>query len=276
MTQHQLFPLTLLAAGLVSAAMFEEGPLVGVAQAQRFNGGDEGGDRGDRRFGGPGGRGFGGEGGRRRGFFRRDSNGDGENGGERPRRPDQGSNGRNGDGGSSMSTAEFARQLVKERDKNGNMMLEGDELRELRGPAALADANNDKVITVEEIVARLSDRGGSGSGSSRGSTGGTSSSPNGAAAAAAGKTKREYFGLAGAGGVGDSNSANKRRTYRFTPASERLPAGLPSWFKSSDRNQDGQVAMSEYSRSWSKSKVNDFRRYDLNDDGIVTAKEAVK
>ena len=34
--------------------------------------------------------------------------------------------------------------------------------------------------------------------------------------------------------------------------------------------------MSEYSRSWSASTVAEFRRYDLNDDGIITAKEAAK
>jgi hypothetical protein len=31
--------------------------------------------------------------------------------------------------------------------------------------------------------------------------------------------------------------------------------------------------MSEYSRSWSKSTVSEFRKYDKNDDGIITAKE---
>jgi hypothetical protein len=34
--------------------------------------------------------------------------------------------------------------------------------------------------------------------------------------------------------------------------------------------------MSEYSRTWSERTVAEFRRYDLNDDGIITAKEATK
>jgi hypothetical protein len=32
--------------------------------------------------------------------------------------------------------------------------------------------------------------------------------------------------------------------------------------------------MSEFSRSWSKRTVDEFRKYDQNDDGIITAKEA--
>jgi len=46
--------------------------------------------------------------------------------------------------------------------------------------------------------------------------------------------------------------------------------------EASDANGDGQVSMSEYSRSWSSSAVSEFRRYDLNDDGIITATEAAK
>ena len=34
--------------------------------------------------------------------------------------------------------------------------------------------------------------------------------------------------------------------------------------------------MSEYSRSVSQSMVTEFRRYDANDDGMITAKEAAK
>ena len=85
--------------------------------------------------------------------------------------------------------------------------------------------------------------------------------------------KRVFTGTAG-GVAADSKEGDKRHSYRFRTAADRLPAGLPGWFKSKDANGDGQVAMNEYSRSWSKSSVADFRRYDLNDDGVVTSKEA--
>jgi hypothetical protein len=82
-----------------------------------------------------------------------------------------------------------------------------------------------------------------------------------------------FAGTAG-GSAASSKEGEKRRTYRFTRPADHLPTNLPSWFKSRDANGDGQVSMSEYSRSWSSSMVSEFRRYDVNDDGIITAKEA--
>ena len=163
------------------------------------------------------------------------------------------------------------------------MILEGEELEGLRGREARADANGDKAITVEEIVAALSNRNGSanspggGGRSGRGSDAGSKSSDK--TAAASGDGSKVYLGLAALiGSVTDKekNEANKRQTYRFTPAEERQPKGLPSWFASRDKNKDGQVAMNEYSRSWSARTVGEFRRYDLNNDGVVTAKEAAE
>ena len=79
------------------------------------------------------------------------------------------------------------------------------------------------------------------------------------------------------GGSNSEDAAKRRRTYRFTPGKERLPAtGLPSWFKTRDANGDGQVAMSEYSRTWSDRTVNEFRRHDRDGDGMVTAREATE
>jgi hypothetical protein len=180
-----------------------------------------------------------------------------------------------------MSTTEYAKQFVTARDKNGNGMLEGEELENLRGPEARSDANNDKVITVEEIVAGIANR--NGPRSSQGSNGrptSTDQKSTTSGGSAAGKSSRVYLGTVAVGGTTsdkDKTEASKRRTYRFTPAAERLPTtGLPTWFKSRDRNKDGQVAMSEYSPTWSERLVNEFGRYDLNDDGVVTAKEAVK
>jgi Ca2+-binding EF-hand superfamily protein len=49
---------------------------------------------------------------------------------------------------------------------------------------------------------------------------------------------------------------------------------VPSWFTSRDKNKDGQIAMSEYRSSWSASAVRDFQRLDVNNDGVITAKEA--
>jgi Ca2+-binding EF-hand superfamily protein len=51
---------------------------------------------------------------------------------------------------------------------------------------------------------------------------------------------------------------------------------LPGWFTAKDTNGDGQVEMSEYSHSWTESQAAEFKRYDKDNDGIITAEEAAK
>ena len=172
------------------------------------------------------------------------------------------------------------------------MMLEADERRSLRGAAAEADLNNDNVITVDELVAHLSSRriaaatAPTGNDVDADDDSGSASRPaamvsdrrdrrsgNRLERATARARQRVYTGSAG-------EAQAKRRQARIRIASrqptERLPAGLPSWFKSRDKNGDGQVAMSEYSRTWSKQQVAEFRSYDANDDGIITPKEVAE
>jgi Ca2+-binding EF-hand superfamily protein len=161
------------------------------------------------------------------------------------------------------------------------MMLEGDERSQLRGPAAAADLNNDNVITVEELVARLSNRESTNRESServprdRGDRDKDAVSDRGSSTSSTTNKTRVFTGSAGGSGSG-KEKADKRRSYRFTPPTERLGTDLPSWFKSRDRNEDGQVAMSEYSRTWSERMVREFQRYDLNNDGVITPKEALR
>ncbi len=179
----------------------------------------------------------------------------------------------------------YARGLVKKHDANGNGMLDADERGKLTGEPAKADLNKDNVITAEEIVMHLS-AGAAASASSAPSTTPKSqsvfdssrsshaSSSTSADDSAKSGPKRVYLALPANTQGAASETAKPPRSYRFRPAPERLPGDLPSFFKSRDRNGDGQVAMSEYSSSWSKRTVEEFRRYDHNDDGIITAKEA--
>jgi len=85
---------------------------------------------------------------------------------------------------------------------------------------------------------------------------------------------RVFTGTAG-GLASTTKEGDKRHSYRFTSPSDRKP-GLPAELKSRDANGDGQVSMTEFSRYWSSSVVADFRRWDLNNDGIITAKEAAQ
>jgi Ca2+-binding EF-hand superfamily protein len=50
-----------------------------------------------------------------------------------------------------------------------------------------------------------------------------------------------------------------------------LPKGFSSWFKDLDTDQDGQVSLVEW-REGGK-KLQDLRKFDLNDDGFITVEE---
>jgi hypothetical protein len=284
----------------VGIAIADFGPLVVSAHAQRSDGedgDDEGRDRRaewrrrwqERREGG----GDEGERAERWRRFREQRDRDGEQRGDGERRgrgrddenrsgddndEDEGrerSGEERGRRGGRMDYNDYARNLVRDNDKNGNMILDGEEVKQLRGPAASADANGDKSITVEEIVARLSNR------ESAERPGGDRTSEEGAAAnesktstASEGGKTRVYTWLGnGPAGKDSKENAEKRKSYRFTPASERW-GSASSRIKSRDRNDDGQVSMNEYSRTWSARTVREFQRYDSDGDGVITPKEA--
>jgi hypothetical protein len=263
-------------------------------------------------FGGGGGRGFGRDragddergGSDRPARFGAPGGSGGSNSERSSRSGDRGSVTSSSGSSGAMNMTSYARSLVRQNDKNGDGMLQADEQGALRGPASRADFNSDKVITSEEIMAALSGNTTAASSSASATSGGSNresrdddsgrsewgrgggrfggrdrrrggddgdrddgDAPNGNLAA------RVFTALAAEGADGKTEV---RRTYRFKPAAERLPNGLPSSFKSRDRNQDGQIAMSEFSRSWSERTARDFARYDLNGDGMITPKEALK
>jgi hypothetical protein len=292
MTKYILFKSALVFSIFAGMVAIDSGPLATPAHAQRRgNGNDENRDerrpderRGadERGGGGEEGRGRWGGGGRGR-WGRRPGGDDGERRDREPRRENNEGDERNNESREGadrprMDVKGYASDLVKKYDKNGNMMLEEEERAQLTGPAARADLNKDNVITVEEIVGSLSNRGSSAGGRDRRSgrerEEGASDRPTGKAEATS--KKRVYTSATAASGSGKEKEATKRRSYRFTPATERLTGNLPSWFKSRDRNKDGQVSMSEYSRSWTDRLARQYRELDLNDDGVITAKEAAE
>jgi Ca2+-binding EF-hand superfamily protein len=74
----------------------------------------------------------------------------------------------------------------------------------------------------------------------------------------------------------DSVTPPPRGSGRFRTPKERLPAGLPEWFRRLDMDGDGQVTMAEFAREWNPEKMAEFDRLDLNHDGIITAAECLK
>ena len=160
-------------------------------------------------------------------------------------------------------------------DSNRNGVLEQSEWGNSRTDLSAADKNKDKKITSEEFSAWMSSRfGGRGGGrTGRGRFGGGGAGQE--------RTGRNFFSRrespqeeAGSSGK-QEDQTDLRKSYRFTTASERLPEGLPEWFGRNDANADGQVAMAEFSASWSTKTVADFAQFDVNGDGVVTAEECL-
>ncbi len=196
----------------------------------------------------------------------------------------------------SMDMNEYAKGLIKQYDKNDDSMLQADEQRELRGKAASADLNKDGTITREELVAHLSAAStpsqtpavssgesskseSSGEEKNRGEDSGRRRGRRGDSSERSADGENSKNRVYTASITGDSSSKSEkasRRSFRFTPPAERLPSGLPDWFTSKDKDGDGQVSMREYNRSWSDRTAAEFRRYDLDNDGMITAKEAAK
>jgi Ca2+-binding EF-hand superfamily protein/subtilisin-like proprotein convertase family protein len=53
-------------------------------------------------------------------------------------------------------------------------------------------------------------------------------------------------------------------------------AGIPGWFYELDADRDGQVAMAEFTEEWTAEKFNEFTNFDLNEDGLLTARELMQ
>lgn len=68
------------------------------------------------------------------------------------------------------------------------------------------------------------------------------------------------------------------KSYRVLSRKETVSSikGLPDFFARSDVDGDGQVLMSEFSSSWNEETLAEFRKWDLNNDGIITAKECLE
>jgi len=147
-------------------------------------------------------------------------------------------------------------RILRYYDKNHNKILEPAEITKVRwgDDWKQDDKDGNGRLTREELAARMARRwkwGKKGASSSS-----TAQKPS--------ESKSINWG-----------KDDDRKSYRFRTATERLPKGLPDWFAEKDADGDGQVSMSEFSSKWSDSTVEEFRRHDRNDDGVITPKEAL-
>jgi hypothetical protein len=144
--------------------------------------------------------------------------------------------------------------MIRQYDRNRDGKLDKDESSNMRSEHQSADTNRDGTITQEELQTRLQSYA-SGSGGSSGSE------------------RRGGFGFRG-GSSSESQSVEVApRSFRITPAAERLPKGLPDWFLRGDVDGDGQVSMSEYTSTWTEQLAAEFLKLDANGDGIITPAE---
>ena len=130
------------------------------------------------------------------------------------------------------------------RDINGDRKLSPDEMpQSLRSALTRYDRNNDGFIDITEY--------------------------------------REYF-MARLSGIEDSKGGIasiiieeneldlKPTVLRFG----KLPKNLPAWFIELDQDKDGQVALYEWRAG--KKNLDEFKQWDLNDDGFITPEEALR
>jgi hypothetical protein len=270
----------LVAAAVVTAAgSFLEIPAVAQGPGGRGRGGEGQGERergergpggwgqrrgGEGRPGGPGGE----RGGRRGGGRDRENR---ENGGnDRPAEtkaaaPAATATSSANSFGTTSDTERFRKQatdLIQLHDKNNNKFLDGEEVEKL-GMSKAADTDHDGTITHNDLVAYYS-------GAAKGAAAtkpATSESATVAKSASTQPAKSDQ-----GDGKNDRVIVNKtRKSYRFKSTKDRID----NWkFSSRDANGDGQVSMSEYSRSWSERTASEFLRYDKDNDGMITAAEA--
>ena len=166
--------------------------------------------------------------------------------------------------------------LMSRYDKDGNGVLSKEESggsRMLSG----ADLNGDGKITKDELSKAITSRFGGGGDRSGGGDRGSFFGRRSESRDSGGSSGRSSSsGRTASRNGGSTTIQNDRMSYRFKTALERLPEGLPPWFSQNDSDADGQVAMAEFSTSWSGRTLADFRQFDLNLDGIVTAAECLQ
>ena len=141
--------------------------------------------------------------------------------------------------------AMMARALMFQNDKNKNGRLEKSEWSKLKGNPTASDVDKDGVLTKEELAKHL-----------------------------AGYGSREKDVTKPRKKASRSRSASSdKKSYRFLTPHERLPDGLPVWFAEKDENGDGQLSLREYAGSVTNAKVRKFQQFDVNNDGMLVAKE---
>lgn len=155
------------------------------------------------------------------------------------------------DGSSKM--ARYAESIMRRYDRNRNGYLDKEEWKSMSGSPEKSDKNKDGKISRSELEAGLEAYA-----KARSSSSGSDKSRSGSSRS---KSKS-----------GSPGSLE----HRFLTTDERLAelgVDASSSFVRSDKNRDGQLQMAEFAYSWSQDKLDEFKDYDLNGDGVITPQE---
>ena len=157
-------------------------------------------------------------------------------------------------------------------DKNNDKMLDENELKEGRWSDSPMqyDRNRDGKLSRQELGVRYARRRLAGAGQTQDQQ--ASNSNNRRDAYNAGRPKENPEEK-----KEKANPYEKRASYRVTDSDGRMPniPGLPEWFTRNDTNFDGQVSMSEFNRRPNQDTIDDFARFDANQDGWITNRECL-
>ena len=156
------------------------------------------------------------------------------------------------------------RAWFKKYDKNKDGVLQPDEIETASSSVKAADLNGDGTVTSEELAA-------SQSGESTGSGG--SGSAREKRAVSQSTTSSRDSRRDGESEARSSDRSDRRSGRRGDGDRDRRSGRGGNWVDEYDRDQDGQVAMNEFTSTWSTSKVAEFQRRDADGDGFVTREE---
>ncbi len=180
-----------------------------------------------------------------------------------------------------MKVLRYARYVISQYDSTGDGRLSPEEWSRLEGVPASADRSGDGYLTVDDLAAYLSQYG-----SRRrirlmpalveGAIRLPSLLRGGEFAAdselAPFEEEGAWEGPSGESVMDDDEPGAGRR---FTVSGMRLPAGLPRWFIERDLDGDGQVTLAEYAPTGSPARIEEFRAWDRDGDGVITVREAL-
>ncbi|HBE71412.1 MAG TPA: hypothetical protein DDW52_24975 [Planctomycetaceae bacterium] len=73
----------------------------------------------------------------------------------------------------------------------------------------------------------------------------------------------------------DAKRFGDAKSYRVDTKGRSDGKGLPGFFSTRDKNDDGQVLMQEFASEWNAENLKEFMKWDLNGDGIIEPRECL-